>query len=63
MVREELARNGARPATPASRRDSPSPVNITWQQELGGGAIEASKIAGHADVSKTGDYPRSSSTA
>jgi len=31
-------------------------ANITWRQEVGGSAIEASKIAGHANVSQTGDY-------
>jgi integrase len=31
-------------------------ANITWRQEVGGSAIEASKIAGHATVSMTGDY-------
>jgi len=31
-------------------------ANITMRQEVGGSAIEASKIAGHATVSQTGDY-------
>ena len=31
-------------------------ANITWWQEVGGSAIEVSKIAGHANVSMTGDY-------
>lgn len=31
-------------------------ANITWRQEVGASAIEASKIAGHASVSMTGDY-------
>ena len=31
-------------------------ANITMRQEEGGSAIEASKIAGHATVSMTGDY-------
>src|ERR1019366_9876272 len=31
-------------------------ANITWRQEVGGSAIEGSKIAGHATVSMTGDY-------
>jgi integrase len=31
-------------------------ANITWRQEVGGSAIEASKIAGHATVSMTNDY-------
>jgi integrase len=31
-------------------------ANITMRQEEGGSAIEASKIAGHASVSQTGDY-------
>ena len=30
-------------------------ANITWRQEVGGSAIEASKIAGHATVNMTGD--------
>jgi hypothetical protein len=42
--------------TPASRRESPGPANITRRQEVGGIAVEASKIAGHATVSMTGDY-------
>jgi integrase len=31
-------------------------ANITLRQEVGGSAIEASKIAGHATVNMTGDY-------
>ena len=31
-------------------------ATITMRQEEGGSAIEASKIAGHATVSQTGDY-------
>jgi integrase len=31
-------------------------ANITMRQEEGGSAIEASKIAGHASLSMTGDY-------
>ena len=31
-------------------------ANITMRQEECGSAIEASKIAGHATVSQTGDY-------
>ena len=31
-------------------------ANITWPQEVGGSAIEASKIAGHSDLEMTGDY-------
>jgi len=31
-------------------------ANITWRQQVGGSAIEASKIAGHADLEMTGDY-------
>jgi hypothetical protein len=50
------SKNGARPATAASRRESPCPANITWRQEVGGSSIEISKIAGHANVSMTGDY-------
>lgn len=31
-------------------------ANITWRQEVGGSAIEASKIAGHSEVDMTGQY-------
>jgi len=31
-------------------------ANITWRQEVGGTAIEASKIAGHGEIDMTGDY-------
>jgi integrase len=31
-------------------------ANITWRQEVGGSAIEASKIAGHSDLEMTGAY-------
>lgn len=31
-------------------------ANITWRQEVGGSSIEASKIAGHANVRMTEDY-------
>jgi integrase len=31
-------------------------ANITWRQDVGGSAIEASKIAGHNDLETTGDY-------
>ena len=31
-------------------------ANITWRQEVGASAIEASKIAGHASVNMTNDY-------
>src|ERR1035437_5006779 len=31
-------------------------ANITWRQQVGGRAIEASKIAGHSDLEMTGDY-------
>ena len=31
-------------------------ANITWRQEVGGSAIEASKIAGHSEVDMTGEY-------
>jgi len=31
-------------------------ANITWRQEVGGSAIEASKIAGHSDLHTTGHY-------
>jgi len=31
-------------------------ANITWRQEVGGSAIEASKIAGHSNLEITGEY-------
>jgi integrase len=31
-------------------------ANITWRQEVGGSAIEASKIAGHRDLEMTSQY-------
>jgi hypothetical protein len=31
-------------------------ANITWRQEVGGSAIEASKIAGHSDLEMTNEY-------
>lgn len=31
-------------------------ANITWRQQVGGSAIEASKIAGHSDLETTGEY-------
>lgn len=31
-------------------------ANITWRQQVGGSSIEASKIAGHANVRMTEDY-------
>jgi hypothetical protein len=31
-------------------------ANITWRQQAGGSAIEASKIAGHSDIEMTGEY-------
>ena len=31
-------------------------ANITWRQEVGGSAIEASKIAGHRDLEMTSEY-------
>jgi integrase len=31
-------------------------ANITWRQEVGGSAIEASKIAGHSGLEMTSDY-------
>ena len=30
--------------------------NITWRQQVGGSAIEASNIAGHSDLDMTGEY-------
>jgi hypothetical protein len=36
---------------PASRS-----VNITWRHEIGGSAIEASKIAGHSEFGMTGEF-------
>ena len=31
-------------------------ANITWRQQVGGSAIEASKIDGHSDLEMTGEY-------
>jgi hypothetical protein len=31
-------------------------ANITWRREVGGSAIEASKIAGHNSLEMTGEY-------
>jgi integrase len=31
-------------------------ANITWRQQVGGSAIEASKIAGHSDLEITSEY-------
>jgi integrase len=31
-------------------------ANITWRQQVGGSAIEASKIAGHSDLDMTSEY-------
>jgi integrase len=31
-------------------------ANITWRQQVGGSAIEASKIAGHSDLEMTAQY-------
>ena len=31
-------------------------ANITWRQQVGGSAIEASNIAGHSDLEMTGEY-------
>lgn len=31
-------------------------ANITWRQQVGGSAIEASKIAGHTSLKMTGEY-------
>ena len=31
-------------------------ANITWRQEVGGSALEASKIAGHSDLEMTNEY-------
>ena len=31
-------------------------ASITWRQQVGGSAIEASKIAGHADLAMTSEY-------
>jgi hypothetical protein len=32
------------------------PANITWRQDVGGSAVEVSKIAGHSKVDTTLDY-------
>ena len=31
-------------------------AKITWRQQMGGSAIEASKIGGHSDLEMTGEY-------
>lgn len=31
-------------------------ANITWRKQVGGSAIDASKIAGHSDLEMTGEY-------
>src|SRR6185312_5735532 len=31
-------------------------AKVTWTQEVGGSAIEASKMAGHSDLEITGEY-------
>ena len=31
-------------------------ANITWRQQVGGSAVEASKIAGHSDLEMTSEY-------
>jgi len=33
-------------------------ANITWRQQVGGSAIEASKIAGHSTVRMTEEYTK-----
>jgi len=41
---------------PGLRPHSFRRANITWRQQVGGSAIEASKIAGHSDLEMTGEY-------
>ena len=41
---------------PGFRLHSLRRANITWRQEVGASAIEASKIAGHSSVNMTNDY-------
>ena len=41
---------------PGTRATLVPPGNITWRQQVGGSAIEASKIAGHSDLEMTGEY-------
>jgi hypothetical protein len=55
MHREELA-TGRGAGRQLLRRDTSTPVDITWQQEIGRSMIEAQKIAGHATVGMMGDY-------
>ena len=31
-------------------------ANISWRQQVGGIAIEASKVAGHSNLKRTGEY-------
>jgi len=56
-------RDALHPAAEAEGCDFPGLVphsfrraNITWRQQVGGSAIEASKIAGHSDLEMTGEY-------
>ena len=49
-------KNGARPADSCIAPRIFRPGNITWRQEVGGSAIEASKIAGHSDLEMTSEY-------
>ncbi len=56
-------RDALQQAAQAEGCDFPGPgphsfrrANITWRQEVGGSAIEASKIAGHADPEMAGAY-------
>jgi hypothetical protein len=44
-------RDGGRTESTTARRG-----DITWRQAVGGSAIEASKIAGHASVQMTSEY-------
>jgi len=57
-VRDELHRAAAAEGCdfPGLGPHSFRRANITWRQEVGGSAIEASKIAGHRDLDMTGEY-------
>jgi hypothetical protein len=51
-----LANLGRRLLDQTVRNISLRRANITWRQQVGGSAIEASKIAGHHDLEMTGEY-------
>lgn len=52
----KLAARAAKHDFPGFGLHSLRRANITWRQEVGASAIEASKIAGHSSVNMTNDY-------